>query len=363
MDDRLFPQRTDFIVPLYPDVICSPESIFDFEDFICQCYGVPLHNILFADSGTLAFLLYLENISSKRQVIALPSFFCTQFALHCILEGHSLVLYDIAADLSIPDEAYDFAYEHSATVMIVPNFFGLRKHSDQNIKNCLEKGMMVLIDQAQSFPAMDSVNIGISHPNLLYLNSYGKSKPLGGNNGGALIRSEGKIPLITKGIKSTMYHRIKMFDKLHPLLENIIQSTEISDSEYFGFLEGDRCIWSKLLSDYIEKCSFLKKTWDLIKFKFPSDSVQFLLNCEGVPSVLALNSNNRYQVGKKLAKKGIQSTWYYYPLLNLSIFKDFPSQKPLNTNQISSSVIVVPWGIHHTETQIKYVIEEIINEF
>ncbi|WP_010301779.1 aminotransferase DegT [Candidatus Odyssella thessalonicensis] len=361
MDDRLFPQSKQFRIPLYPEYRSSNQS-HDLNSYILRYFNIEPEAVLYAESATLAFLLYLAHQDKKQQTIAIPNYFCPQFTYQCMKAGHKLILYDWNMDYQFSDTSSNFAVSHNADVIIIPEFFGFRDHKQELIKYFLDLGITIIIDKAQSFPSIIKPTIPIKHNNLLYLLSFGRSKPISGPGGGALIRTNGEFEPISKKVMSWRFLPVTGCCKLSDLTESVLKSAMPGEFKGSILKEDLPEELNDKLHLFFSRTLFMEQAWKRLKENLPAEKLQLIKGIFGYPSIMALYAKHRFNLANRLFERGIQATWYYYPLSTISFFKDCIIEYTEGTQTFIDNILIIPWGIRHTDEQINYIIETITDE-
>lgn len=352
IDTRLPQQPKKIIIPLYKSEKSNNHK--QNNEFKYQNYKNFWENpsILCAQSATEAFLYILNNLTEIPCIIGIPAFFCPHFAYECLCAGHKLIFYELSKEMSLTYDSYKFLKIHKVTVIIWPNLFYHRIRSIQLIDEILNDNIYLFLDNAQTFPYEEVLTK--KHNRLFTLFSFGRSKPLSYKCGGGVFCHG--IEVIKKYKKSnTTKEETRFFTDLYQLLEwkysktiiktyneifNLNHECEVSISEN----------WEKLKQSIQKK----EEIWELFLRFFP----QYLLTHQkNVPTIFTFFVKDRFLLSKKLANHGIQTTWYYFPLPLLTLFRTVPCQNLSNTLQFSAKIIIMPWSIHHTNQEMLYVLK------
>lgn len=66
-----------------------------------------------------------------------------------------------------------------------------------------------------------------------------------------------------------------------------------------------------------------------------------------IPSIFAILIPNRYKASVNIAKFGVETTWYYYPLNRLTAFKQFNADEVSVTDFVASNILILPFQLNH----------------
>jgi len=327
-----------------------------------------------AGSCLADYISFKKNILGRAVIVALPAFCCPNFCMKIVAAGAKIVLLDIDKNYDLSKESVSFASNHGANMLLWPSYFGVRERQKSTVFHANDLGMEIIFDEAQSFPGS---LLSSEHPSLL---SFGSSKRVQGTGGGALYFPEGvridgfdmfksknnrnlsacniiKDHLtncarqhITASLPSSMKRRFLGYQKELPsLLEKTIGlygakiSSEISDFDLFVCVDRLKNLESSLQNI----CKIFYDLRCFIRSHVGESALDIISGILGLPSIFAIrvDKNRRYEFCADLARQGIQTTWYYYPLNMIPVFSDYPCEEIHNTRKISAEIVILPFGL------------------
>ncbi|MFU7502424.1 MAG: hypothetical protein ACE1S7_03030 [Candidatus Tisiphia sp.] len=326
----------------------------------------------FANSATESLIAWLRAKFNYKLKIATPSFFCPHVAYSLYLEGHELLLYDISyKDLFISNIDIENLFNQIIDIFIIPSFFGYRSNIKQKL-NLLKqrKNTYFIVDFAQAFP-LEELN-SIHDYQTAFLFSFGKSK--------ALATAGGRVIIFPKGCDCDVNTQLNLEQSLSNLSENLIKEVshkEVYESDIKILLQKKYNInvkntpikvsmIPKIISKqidinyqrYLVSKDILKERYKLLKSIFlKANKIKLLAFCmhiDDTPIILALNIKYglRYNFSTYLAKCGIESTWYYYPLHLQRIYKKKYYSNFSSTEMIASNILILPFSLNQSDKEI-----------
>ncbi len=364
-------------------------SVQRLHDELAGILGVPAGRILLADSASNALYVQLTDFRSTHRGevrIATPSYNCTS-VIDAIDSADCVpVLYDIGLDVQPTQQAIEFIVAQKCQMVVWPNFYGTRLRNEEHLKLLKEQGVQILFDEAQSFPiSYDAIQEQAKKYAYAVLFSFGRSKPVGGTGGGGLYMVSDQIASI--GMQHDNFWHIFRQNKLYvrQVLEQKMcqrapgMATKFGihpDRQYVSLLErmeaqkpvlytGHQPISSVSAQHALHNLQRIKKNVQHIEqhqafvASLPGESTRFMQGVVGYPAIVALcvPAEKRYELSEELAQKGIQTRWYYQPLASISRYSTVASQAGELTEQVSGSILIVPFGRWHTKAQKEYVLE------
>lgn len=323
--------------------------------------------VFFANSATEALIAWIRVKFDYKLRIAIPSFFCPHVAYTLYSEKHELVLYDIEEEeFFISEESLNFTLSQGVNLFIIPSFFGYRILPMKKIDIIRNKGINVIIDLAQAFPLEKIVQF--HDKNTAFIFSFGKSKALSSTSGGAIVP-----PKECNALRLSHFHEsrssflYKVLNELYYSLKkkNLETSLKCLLNKKFINASQEPLIPFRLREDiateinsnylkYITYQNFFLKRFEVLKGIFLESKkekyITFSLGIKGKPTILALNIKDepRYNFSSKLAFYGIETTWYYYPLHLLEIYKNIAKGNYANTESIARNILVIPFSLHQS---------------
>lgn len=363
-DTRFPPQPKEIITPLYPSKTLSiSKNSASLERILSLHYEAQESEILLCNKGSAAlflFLKWLRHQYSHPQKIALPAFCCPEVCQAIILAGFSPVFLDFTSSLTFSCESIEYAVQIGCCALIWPQLFQERSLSVTSREAIRKKGLLLINDEAQLFPH--------SSPNEckapITLFSFGHSKRLAAVGGGGICLHDQQIPL--KEIKKISRHikvsRIKNF--LIGKIKNYFTHSRKLERKLDDLLEKNpfikSCLYLTPISDDQKRIAEVSiGQYENQKQQFQTDicrlrrlvpAKSLSLIDKNNPSAVAIRLPNqdRYEISKKLADFGIQTTWYYFPLNRLSFLQQYASEETPNTEKISSELLILPFQWRHT---------------
>ena len=354
LDDRFPPQPQLIDIPLYQhtseqDIINCHSNI---EDIICDEYNLKKTNILLASSATNALLYFLQTKFFSRKVIAFPAFFCPYVVYEFYKSGYEVIFFDFITAQDFNKDILEFLQLNKVSVIVLPSLFNKQNWDIEMINTILSREIVLIMDFAHTFPIEQP--LPINDDNLITLFSFGKNKPLASSGGGG-IYYHGSLPISSpkqnpKEKQSSInkynvfYHRLGelLNSTLLPCKQKKYEYSRIDSKNATEILNNMKVFSSKHSTLHSEVSNRIKISLVLKKLFIPDQ----------VFCILQLRSANRLHLGNVLSQYGIQTTWYYYPIPYISIFKNCPSTTIEKTLAVSTQILVLPFSIHHNPSDI-----------
>ncbi len=380
IDARFPPQPTSLEVSLYKsDTREGPDSnrpTTELHQVLSRVLGLGDDRQLLtgkcASSLLRAYTSGLTDLSHETLSIAVPAFSCKSLVDATIGPGSRPVFYDVDHRAEVVSRGVDYAIARGCKMFIWPAFFGTRNRDQQLVARLHEAGIRIVFDEAQANPldAHDTTDLG---PDDILLYSFGKTKMVAGNGGGALVA--GKDDSVASQVSRNMVlaedhtdsnlqlPRVSntqlAFDRQDLLLENLSPSV-YSNSEIDNSSASPAIQW---FTDYpAEYQKSHADNYELLSCGVRDflgyAAMNLLTKVHGTPSICAiqLDPRSRYDCMSRLAEEGIQTTWYYYPISLLSRYRHFDAQPLFGTLDVASSVVVLPFQWKHGRDDIAKVV-------
>jgi dTDP-4-amino-4,6-dideoxygalactose transaminase len=352
-------------------------------NLICSAFGTSAQQVLLAESGTAAIVYWMEWLrlqNGGRLSVALPSFFCEETALAIRDQGVHIVLLELSEDLQLSHASIDFAIQHRCNVLIWPNYFGYRLREQNVLKRAQENSMLVVFDEAHTFPAAEPCSY--ESPQEITLFSFGVNKPLAGIGGGGMYFPDPVMASqINHFIESKRASRRSASTVILEDIKNVIHTRLRWISPQFAALIGSKRIASSVprisdapfpaLNHYHSEVAAAR--WRLRRETMPAHSehvamlqaevlklwnplsVSMLSPTCDVPTMFTVRvpSRFRYSLSEALRQQGIQTTWYFYPLHRLTSFQDCLSEPMPVSDRLASELMILPCQWAHTMLRLK----------
>ncbi|MBA4310660.1 MAG: hypothetical protein C0425_10045 [Chlorobiaceae bacterium] len=349
------PQQAQY-VPLYEKRMGNT-----YELSVSPFLNLSTAQLLLTESATTSLLTVIAKIYNRTfNRVAIPSFFCHRFATALLSNAFDLILYEYDWQQNLSQRSADFIVAHNAEIIIIPQLFGARPFPFDLIQELLNLGKVIVLDQAQTFPFID-INY-VSHENLFTLFSFGRNKPLAIGYGGGIYAHGKSIPCC---VDSSVWHNqiirdIPFMTDMKDWLQDYFSGIDLIDKVYEPFtnLQNLSFQWTKLNQRKRSMHEFFLS----LQQTLPEEILSFFQQ-DIYPSVLVLSVPNRYDASKYFAERGIETTWYYYPLSLLDKFSDFPCEPSLKTLEAAQLSMVFPFSINHTDQQLEYCMRNISSYF
>ncbi len=351
------------------------------ETLLANYYEVEESQILLAATGSSALCALLMEFPCSK--IALPSFCCLEVVQAILQAGSIPVFLEMNEQLQFTEESVHFAASQECTFFIWPHLFGTRT-IPLRLKILIRSLKMFLIeDQAQSFP-----EFGTTPPLHVdaVLFSFGLSKKLGGIGGGGLCLYHKELRAAAPDLGKTSYgwkdhlrsllfskirlhspsfaHRLKLFPHQESDLKTLLEKKSLLIPPpllKLSSMQKERTVF--LWKAYVQKKDSFSKNLEHLKIAakkcFGTESLKWMEGIE-FPSIFALDGGfNRHDLFSYFSQRGIQTTWYYYPLPKLTAFQNFLQEPLATTPNIASRIVVLPFQWKHSDRQVKYLIQSI----
>lgn len=315
-------------------------------------------DILWARSGTDALIACLTETVPDQKRVALPAFFCSKSAYQLLQHNFQLFFFDLGPDCTVSEEIIPFLKENKIQIVLWPFFFGARDLDQELVVSLLDQGLTVVIDYAQVFPYVPLVSY--EHPNLYTLVSFGQNKPVNHGQGGAILSHGRSIPTRLKrqpeGASSESGVQKRHFSCLKERTLFDLETWRQAPQQTYGLDSLEQQKITDKIACFDSRQRGLQNRWQQLKRNLPVSSLRYIETVSHL-SILALCFDNRYKVGLALARHGIQTTWYYYPLPLLEPFASCFSAAFPHTLKAAQTILILPWSVSHTNEQLDFLSE------
>lgn len=356
---NFIPKPLDKKVALYPlrerveNFDENKDYISILKEFLSDKINCNGNNIELFKSGTEAIILAIKMAALERDVIVgVPYFFCHRFLNILKINKISYKFYDLDENLNFDENSYNEILNNKCNFVILPHLFSYRDFKADVIK-MINDGIYCLIDVCQTYNALFDKTI-ISHERVMYALSFGHSKPSQSGGGGALLStiSNKDIALIKD---KTEFFDFGDVDKVFiNYLDFLKYEEEISKKSFSCKLRSISNINAanayinlskKINPNIFEKYKIIKNE---IKGLLGKNSLKYVdTNSLHFPSILAIHSTiaPRYLLGNELSKLGIETTWYYPPVLRENM--------NYRTYDASENILILPFSLFHSDHEIR----------
>lgn len=372
IDTRLCPFDSPPRVLLYPDrdfvtiERSCPSSELEFRTEIANQFSVPAEQVHFARSGSSALKGFLAmlcgNFSEYR--VALPSFCCHEVYTTLTSAEVAPVLYDLNGLGELETKTLFQLKELGVSLVIWPQYFAEKERSSEIFLVAQQLEMQLLLDEAQTFP-FAKPHRPPKAPCVASLVSFGRSKKLNGESGGAIVVHDSsmnqefeRFPFDSAAVSSGGCRGARRsFDKLDLLLENIevpyvsyepLDPKQLARAYYF-FNE-----YQKAQAELEQRAALLRH---FATEGLGVESLALLGGEDSLPSVFALkvSPSERFPIMARLKARGVQSTWFYFPLHLQSRSAGAVKLPAEGSLELSASVLIVPFRQGHRLDELSYV--------
>jgi dTDP-4-amino-4,6-dideoxygalactose transaminase len=377
-----------------PSIFKKYAPIYSVRDIIAKLFSLDLNNVFLFNSGSssiVAILNYLAVYKGMNSAF-IPSFSCTELADSVLSANYDLYLYEIDENLNPNQEFLKSMEMKTDIVLITPSIFGKNYYSKALHEYYLNQNYAIIFDEAQSFPIEPRV-LGEVKKSWYSVISFGKSKPISSISGGGLIIHNNADAELFDNIYCETETDKRSYRKLYNnFYSNVVVKT-VSKSNILKYwinkLGVGSISYSTLEEASINKipqniipykinileaeCAYLRIIYYLKKDKnqlincisqinnwFENDIVlPFNKDAKNQSKViLSIPNHYRYYYSNELAKKGIQTTIYYYPLHKLAKYYHSKNEKFLYTEVLASSLLILPINIDTSKNSIKKIINK-----
>lgn len=387
IDTRYFPQPKHLRVPLYPlagfpfvqrPLRSDPQTELALR--VARCCGVAPESVFLGTSArhVLSHFLRWLRLSHDRDLnVALPDFYCEHTALEMANAGARLAFADVDLKFCLDTASLQSRCE----AVVFPDLFVGRGTSDEYVGHAGDA--LAIYDRAHTFPLLEQRH-GNGCP--VELASFGASKLLSGVGGGALIlRREAiardfrryweRLELVdTASLVATMSgevmssmrvwlrRRASSLGMSRPLLRDKRESLE---RELAGLCCTSVCgrkpisrfaaavvlaRWDRFSRIWPRYLQYVRGILDDAGAAFGREAIVHYEDTDRIGMVaLRVPPEHRYAIAGALAERGMQATWYYYPLHLLSTFARFGCIACPVAERLTSEVLVLP--VHWTQAE------------
>lgn len=386
MDTRFPPPLKKVRVPLYPGKAKLDLSLlFQQEEpplrsFLAKYYRVSEEQIFLFARGAMALSFFLgcirTEIASMR--VALPAFCCPDVCHAVLSAGGSPVFLEMDPELSLSEESVRFAKAQGCQILVWPHLFGTRRISESALACIREAGLVFVSDEAQSFPELGENALIRADANLF---SFGPSKKLAGIGGGGICIANAKRAAsfaLEKNeisclnyVKNAIIARVQLW---RPRLALRMGISPYREKDLRQLLEKRPFFSSPLslqaiaplqaraaylqLQNYQKAAGRFLKDLNAVKKLcgdvFGAHSLRWV---DGVlyPSILALDlsqtQKTRGEIFRFFSARGVQTTWYYFPLNQLSFLQQYRSEPTPFSEKIAAGILILPFQWAHSERE------------
>lgn len=359
------------------------------ENRVAQHFNVG-SDAVFLDSSARnvlgAFVRHLETRNGRVIHVALPAFYCPHTCLALVQAGARIAFYDIDDDLCPNPATVAKVLQLGCQVLIWPDLFAVHSPDPSVWTLSRARGTIVVRDRAHTFPIRDWHCAEDEIPEATLV-SFGPSKPTAGTGGGGLIlhndglrRSfaefwsamsimprDGMCGELRKNATVALQNRMRtrlpaVAEALHlvppyasdqrELLASMLSEHKVADGEsrksispLCSIVVSDR--WRRLDKVWTEHKIRQQVTLSGVEMAFGRDATRHLRNAQSVATLaIRVPAQMRHRIATQLAARGIQTTWYYYPLNLLPRFSGFAHTGLDRSENIAAEILILPchWG-------------------
>ncbi|MBB6022354.1 dTDP-4-amino-4,6-dideoxygalactose transaminase [Paenibacillus sp. JGP012] len=343
-----------------------------------------------ASSAITALLTILKN-QHNIECVYMPSYSCTELADSVISAGLTLNVYDITDDFRPELEFVRSLIGVQQAAFLIPALFGSRSIPSELMDVLHQLKMPVIFDEAQSFPMAPQFR-GTTPGAFFSVISFGKSKPLSSIGGGALIVHQPEMnTMFTTYSEDALQHQEPWFPYLRAVTRR-----QLSKYSWWRKVNGLQYRYADLAALHraqqirqrkprgitllqaqmaLRRLQFFLKQMERQKVHVPGllDALESTFGKQTLRFVLArdqqcllpirIPNHKRKKIGAYLAQKGVQTTFYYYPLHNIERYKErFQLHDCFNADRIFSEILLLPI---HTDTPPRHIkkLERFIRQY
>lgn len=325
------------------------------KEFLLDKINCNEKEIEFFSSGSEAIIFAIKMLNLETKiVVGIPYFFCHSFLR--VLEANEIPyeFYHLNEELNFDENSYNEIINKNCNFVILPHLFSNRNF-EAYIDRMINVGMYCLVDACQTYNSLFG-NTLISHERVLYVLSFGHSKPSQSSGGGALIfnLNSKEVSQLKKRLEFTTFSTIdKSFISYIDFLKYEYAESKKTFSNQFSSISNENAAeayihLSKLVNPNTEE-NYKNIKEKLIQL-LGIDSLKYIGN-NTTPSILAIQSTitSRYAFGCELSKLGVETTWYYPPV--------FHKDRILHVSDISEKVLILPFSLFHCDENMRLLLE------
>lgn len=394
IDTRFPPESHQISVPLYPtkEISASGGGLKVYDQNAVQefsnAFGCRPEDTVLGNSASSLLREYLRlKVRNDKLTISLPSFSCQSLVDAIIDSGNLPQFYDLDENANVSGSAHDFVLRKGTDMFLWPSYFGTRQRDRTVIESLRERNISIIFDDAQSSPfSEESSNTRKDlHEDEVILYSFGWSKAFACSGGGMLCGISERNHAVYKlrehitelserntsstsddekkeldtfphraAVGNPSYTQQPIYSKLDDLLEmRVHEGAELEPMSRYCVQQ----ILGRLATlDHITIGH--KKAYEGIRNdilgKLGLSSLSLLDSIQGSPTILALKVDNslRYGMMEHFSQRGIQTTWYYYPLNLVDRYRCYPSQSLKGSLSLAGAVLILPLQPYHTTEQV-----------
>lgn len=348
-------------IGLYPQRGClenydeNRNYFYALKEFLHDKINFNEKEIEFFSSGSEAIIFAIKMLKLENKiVVGIPYFFCHSFLR--VLEANEILykFYHLNEELNFDENSYNEVINSNCNFVILPHLFSNRNF-EAYINRMINVGIYCLVDACQTYNSLFG-NTLISHEKVLYVLSFGHSKPSQSSGGGALIFNinNREVSQLKKCLEFTTFSTIdKSFISYIDFLKYEYAESQKMFSNQFSSISNENAAeayihLSKLVNPNTEE-NYKNIKEKLIQL-LGMNSLKYIGN-NTTPSILAIQSTitSRYTFGCELSKLGVETTWYYPPV--------FHKDRILRVSDISEKVLILPFSLFHCDENMKLLSE------
>lgn len=338
-------------------------------NFISDIFKVRSSNIFFVDSGSSAIMLSISYLKKKigLERVYVPSYICLELIDAIISSNCRIVLYDIGYTF-LPDETFlQKIISEKKTLLILPMFFGKQNIPYPIFSLLSNSDFPIIFDEAQSFPMTPSLT-GMINKYWFSSLSFGRSKPCNSIGGGALVCHFAEDDILQyfsytvekeHTIKKALVRRKSLCELVEERKIENHTITSINNSQTkkalhncLAFLQYNNSL--KLLDHW-----FINK---IKSFPYIFDKNKKLSEYNFLP--IFVDNNKRCSTMKLLGQKGIQTTFYYYPVHKIPKYQKYienNNESFPDSYNVSSKILILPLNQTYNLNEIYQLLSLVFN--
>jgi len=370
----LYPQDKNFWEVIWSRFVSNKKAIKLKEEMtktISQILNADCGDVSYFSSASCGICLLLKQLKKEQDIesVYIPSFACPELADAIIGAGLKIKTYDLQNNLTPSISVLNKVGSDKKGIFILTSLFGKTKYSSEFIAELQKINQPIILDEAQAFPNVD-IELHAKIKKCAVAISFGKSKPIAGIGGGAIINKGlvnnnfGKDNVIlfddyARQVKHLTWSRLKnvlinakLIKEQPPKfssLEQLLKYRKINQIKNINISKLEIIIASKNLKKYLKKYKKRKKLEVKNINLFGDKKIEDY-------NFFSLNLNNRYEKMKQLGDKGIQCTIYYFPL-HLNNIYNVNSPQCKNCENIFKNIVIVPFGINYKPKKLKKILK------
>lgn len=348
---------------------------------ISEIFNTKKENIYYFSSASEALEEILKILQQTNNIkrVYIPNFSCMELADAICRSNCDLKIYDIENDLKPSLNTIVEIGADCEGVLVLPSLFGKNVYSKSFLDTLSKLTIPIILDEAQSFPNI-SLKLHINLKKYATIISFGKSKPIAGIGGGALINNnllpDTMIRNFKKNIKEDTYIK-DIFKEILVRFNNVLIEHNLRKNNRTIYESLEDLILNKkddnIGTKCISKLQIIIAYYNIKRYKkvYLRRNIKNKISRElfGDKTIIDYNflplkvdNMRRYTTMKLLADRGIQSTIYYYPLNLIPYYTNkFDLGKCENSQKIFENIVIVPFGMYYSNKKINQIIKIINN--